>query len=45
MPCENCNCGRAKAQQVLKDCDVEYQEWLEELEAKGLTLTPIKEKV
>jgi hypothetical protein len=41
MPCENCNCGKALSQKILKDCDIEYQEWIEELELKGLTLKPI----
>lgn len=41
MPCTNCDCGKAKAQDALKKCDTEYQEWLEELENKGITLKEV----
>jgi hypothetical protein len=41
MSCKGCNCGKVQGENALKKCDQEYQEWIEELELKGLTLKPI----
>lgn len=43
MSCKNCDCGKKPAEDALKKCDAEYQEWLEEAEKLGIMLIMPKE--